>query len=75
MKKNKEVLPSVSILLINELIEKYEDRIQSIKNLQAQPRDGSLTNEMNRIQEARLNLRLYERKTFLDDLKSLLNKC
>jgi hypothetical protein len=79
IEKNKQegnnVLPYVSTSFINELITKYEDSIQSIKNLQNQPRDGSLTSEMNRIQEARLDLRLYERNAFLEDLKSLLNKC
>jgi len=65
----------VSISFIQQLIDKYEDKIQSIQNLQKQPIDRAFPNDVNKAQEERLNLRLHERKTFLDDLKSLLNEC
>lgn len=65
----------VSISFIQQIIDKYEDKIQSIQNLQKQPIDRTFPDDVNKRQDERLNLRLYERKTFLDDLKSLLNEC
>ena len=73
LSKNEQpcTIDSVSISFIHKLIDKYEDKIKCIENLQKQPKDRNYP----RWQEERLKARLYERKTFLEDLKSLLNEC
>ena len=68
-----ESLNNIDKSAILALIEKYEDKIAAIKMLQSQPIDRCMASELNRMSEERLKTRLYERNTFLDDLKSLLN--
>jgi len=58
---------------INLLIEKYEDKIKSIENII--DRDKHWTNRcIDNTSNIRLNTRIYERKTFLEDLKNLLGE-
>lgn len=62
----------VSSSVILMLIEKYESKISDIKMLQAQPIDETMDSVINRISSDRLQTRLYERRTFIDDLRNLL---
>ena len=69
------VLDSVSISFIQELIDKYEDKVKSVENLKNQ--GGSTWGSESPLRESkeRFDVRIYERNTFIKDLKSLLNEC
>ena len=67
-------LHSVSISFIQELILKYEEKVESAKHLKEQGKSFSW-NESTIPSKERLDLRIYERNTFIKDLKSLLNEC
>ena len=70
--KKNGVLDSVSISFIQELILKYEEKVESAKHLKEQGKSFSW-NESTIPSKERLDLRIYERNTFIKDLKSLLN--
>ena len=57
---------------IQELIKKYEDKIEAVKNLISPPISRSFGDTLSLSDEQRLKARLYERKCFVEDLKSLL---
>lgn len=57
---------------IKDLIEKYEDKIRSAESLKRKG-TGAWSDAPDGHTIERLNVRIYERKTFIEDLKNLLN--
>lgn len=58
---------------IQDLIKKYEDAIQSAKNLQIKG-TGAFSDAPTHEDIKRLNVRIYERNSFVNDLKALLQQ-
>lgn len=58
-------------LIIQNLIKKYEDKIKSVENLKT---NGSKFDPITKSDIERLDVRIYERKTFIEDLKLLLKE-
>ena len=67
-------LDAVSSSFIQQLINKYEDKIKSAENLKYKG-SGSFSDVPTQSDRERLDVRIYERKTFIKDLKALLNDC
>ena len=75
--KNEPIKPTlnkavVSGSFIQQLIDKYEDKIKSAENLKHKG-TGSFSEVPDIDTIVRLDVRIYERKTFIKDLKALLN--
>jgi len=62
----------VSGSFIQQLIDKYEDKIKSAENLKYKG-TGQFSDVPTKADRDRLDLRIYERRTFIEDLKLLLN--
>lgn len=67
-------LGAVSSSFIQQLIDKYEDKIKSAENLKHKG-TGQFSDAPTQSDNDRLDVRIYERKTFIKDLKALLNDC
>ena len=67
-------LGAVSSSFIQRLIDKYEDKIKSAENLKHKG-TGHFSDVPTQSDKERLDVRIYERKTFIKDLKALLNDC
>lgn len=57
---------------IQELIEKYEAKIESARGLKKKG-IGYFSNTPTHEEKERLNVRIYERQMFVEDLKKLFN--
>lgn len=68
--KGAEAEAESSKLAINKLIEQFEDKIKSAEHLKKP--SGTWGDTTTSADIERLNVRIYERKTFVDALKSLL---
>lgn len=72
--KQPSCLGAVSSSFIQQLIDKYEGKIKSAENLKYKG-TGQFSDVPTQNDIERLDVRIYERKTFIKDLKALLNDC
>lgn len=57
---------------IQKLIEKYENKVKAAENLKHKG-TGSFSDVPTQSEKDRLDVRIYERKSFIEDLRSLLD--
>lgn len=71
MKNRIEMNNVITVLSIQKLIEKYEGKINSAENLKHKG-TGYYADVPTKEEKERLDVRIYERKTFVEDLKEIL---